>query len=220
MARAFLVVMDSVGIGGAPDADQFFNGDLPDTGANTVAHIAQGCAEGRGEEGRSGPLALPHLDALGLGAATNGDTGFENPYSMVMHGGRLFVADLNNARVKGFNSVPSSTAPSYDFILGASDSGGTTSSRLNAPRGLASNGSDKLYVSESNNHRISIYKDIDGSNTPLIDSVIGQINFTTGNPNDSGSSIGFYEPGDIRYHQGRLIIADVRNGRVLIIPAP
>lgn len=70
MPRAFLVVMDSVGIGGAPDAEQFFNGNLPDTGANTLAHIAQTCAAGGAEEGRSGPLFLPTLDALGLGAAT------------------------------------------------------------------------------------------------------------------------------------------------------
>ncbi|WP_293572746.1 phosphopentomutase [Phaeobacter sp.] len=69
MARAFLVVMDSVGIGGAPDAGQYFNGDLPDTGANTLAHIAQACAAGEAEQGRSGPLHLPTLDALGLGAA-------------------------------------------------------------------------------------------------------------------------------------------------------
>lgn len=69
MARAFLVVMDSVGIGGAPDAGRYFNKDLPDLGANTVAHIVQACAEGRAEEGRSGPLRLPTLDALGLGAA-------------------------------------------------------------------------------------------------------------------------------------------------------
>jgi len=69
MTRAFLIVMDSVGLGGAPDADAFFNGDLPDEGANTIAHIAQACAEGRAEEGRSGPLHIPHLDALGLGAA-------------------------------------------------------------------------------------------------------------------------------------------------------
>jgi phosphopentomutase len=66
MTRAFLVVMDSVGIGGAPDADQYFNGDRPDTGANTLAHIAQACAEGRAEDGRSGPLHLPNLTALGL----------------------------------------------------------------------------------------------------------------------------------------------------------
>ncbi|MBT8167995.1 phosphopentomutase [Falsiruegeria litorea] len=69
MTRAFLVVMDSVGIGGASDAHAFFNGKTPDTGANTVAHIAQACANGLAEEGRTGPLNVPHLDALGLGAA-------------------------------------------------------------------------------------------------------------------------------------------------------
>lgn len=79
MTRAFLVVMDSVGIGGAPDADHFFNGETPDTGANTLAHIAQACAEGRAEEGRSGPLHLPNLDVLGLGAATRRASGDATP---------------------------------------------------------------------------------------------------------------------------------------------
>lgn len=69
MSRAFLIVLDSVGLGGAPDAGRFFNGTVPDTGANTLAHIAQACAEGRAEDGRSGPLRLPRLDALGLGVA-------------------------------------------------------------------------------------------------------------------------------------------------------
>ncbi|NNE79610.1 MAG: phosphopentomutase [Silicimonas sp.] len=69
MARAFLVVMDSVGAGGAPDADKFFNGDTPDTGSNTLAHIAEACADGKAEEGRSGPLNMPNLDRLGLGQA-------------------------------------------------------------------------------------------------------------------------------------------------------
>ena len=80
MTRAFLIVMDSVGCGGAPDADRFFNDKtVPDTGANTLAHIAQACAEGRAEEGRSGPLKMPHLDALGLGAAVRASSGDEMP---------------------------------------------------------------------------------------------------------------------------------------------
>lgn len=66
MARAFLVVIDSVGIGGAPDADRFFNGDLPDTGANTVGHIA-----------RDAGLQVPTMDALGLGAAVKLASGEE-----------------------------------------------------------------------------------------------------------------------------------------------
>lgn len=75
MARAFLVVMDSVGIGGAADAGTFFNGEVPDTGANTVGHIAQACAQGRAEDGRSGPLHVPNLVALGLGAAVELSSG-------------------------------------------------------------------------------------------------------------------------------------------------
>ncbi|MBV6657469.1 MAG: phosphopentomutase [Devosiaceae bacterium] len=78
MARVFLVVLDSVGIGGAPDAAQFFNGEVPDTGANTVGHIAQHCADGKGDTPglRAGPLKLPNLCALGLGAAVELASGF------------------------------------------------------------------------------------------------------------------------------------------------
>ena len=76
-ARAFLVVIDSVGIGGAPDADQFFNGNTPDTGANTLGHIAESCAAGNAEDGRSGPLKIPTLNALGAGAAMRLATGLD-----------------------------------------------------------------------------------------------------------------------------------------------
>ncbi|MFC2969019.1 phosphopentomutase [Acidimangrovimonas pyrenivorans] len=79
MPRAFLIVMDSVGCGGAPDADSFFNDGQPDTGANTLAHIARECAAGRAEEGRTGPLKLPRLDALGLGAAIKLASGDDAP---------------------------------------------------------------------------------------------------------------------------------------------
>ena len=46
MARAFLVVMDSVGIGGAPDAAAF-----GDSGSNTLGHIVQACADGLATDG-------------------------------------------------------------------------------------------------------------------------------------------------------------------------
>ena len=79
MPRAFLVILDSVGCGGAPDAGAFFNDGTPDTGANTLAHIARDCAAGRAEEGRTGPLRMPNLDALGLGAAIRLASGAGTP---------------------------------------------------------------------------------------------------------------------------------------------
>ena len=74
MPRAFLIVMDSVGCGGAPDAAAF-----GDQGANTLGHIAEACAAGKAELGRSGPLSLPNLDGLGLGAAIELASGLKAP---------------------------------------------------------------------------------------------------------------------------------------------
>ena len=74
MSRAILIVLDSVGCGGAPDAAAF-----GDEGSNTLGHIAEACAAGKAEEGRSGPLALPNLDALGLGRAIRMASGLEPP---------------------------------------------------------------------------------------------------------------------------------------------
>ena len=72
MKRAFLLVMDSFGVGGAEDAAAF-----GDAGADTLGHIAAACADGRGDRDglRSGPLKLPNLTRLGLGAAAQASTG-------------------------------------------------------------------------------------------------------------------------------------------------
>ncbi|MGL4635019.1 MAG: phosphopentomutase [Beijerinckiaceae bacterium] len=72
MSRAIIIVLDSFGIGGAPDAETY--GDL---GSDTFGHIAKACADGKGNQSglRSGLLNLPHMDALGLGAAGKLATG-------------------------------------------------------------------------------------------------------------------------------------------------
>lgn len=60
MSRAFILLLDSFGLGALPDADKY--GDL---GANTFGHIAQWAAK----EGR--PMSLPNLESLGLAAAAH-----------------------------------------------------------------------------------------------------------------------------------------------------
>ena len=87
MARAFLIVMDSVGCGGAPDAAAF--GDM---GANTLGHIAEACAAGRADVGRAGPLVMPNLDALGLGAAITLASGLQAPGFSAVPKGRWGAA--------------------------------------------------------------------------------------------------------------------------------
>jgi phosphopentomutase len=76
MARAFIFVLDSFGIGGASDAEAY-----GDAGADTFGHIAEACAAGKADqEGlRSGPLAVPNMAALGLGRAARTATGLSFP---------------------------------------------------------------------------------------------------------------------------------------------
>ncbi|MEO8491011.1 phosphopentomutase [Pseudomonas sp.] len=65
MSKAIVLVLDSLGIGASADAALF-----GDTGADTLRHIAEACARGEADGPlRNGPLHLPHLGALGLGAA-------------------------------------------------------------------------------------------------------------------------------------------------------
>jgi phosphopentomutase len=67
--RALLIVLDSVGVGGAPDAAQY-----GDEGANTLSHILQ----------QQPDLRLPALWSLGLGRVLNGDAAGENDQAALM----------------------------------------------------------------------------------------------------------------------------------------
>lgn len=72
MTRAILIVLDSVGCGGAGDAHLY-----GDAGADTLGHIAESCAAGKGDrEGlRRGELQVPNLARLGLAHACEASTG-------------------------------------------------------------------------------------------------------------------------------------------------
>lgn len=99
MARAFLFVLDSFGIGNAPDAAAF-----GDEGSDTYGHIAAACAQGRGDQDglRSGPLHLPNMDALGLAHA-----------AALSHG-----RDLPEARTVGFFGAATETSNGKDTPSG------------------------------------------------------------------------------------------------------
>lgn len=74
MARAFILVLDSFGIGAAPDAEKF-----GDVGADTLGHIADWCADGNTSPERptAGKIKLPNMTTLGLGKAAELATGRE-----------------------------------------------------------------------------------------------------------------------------------------------
>ncbi|CAH0541234.1 phosphopentomutase [Vibrio marisflavi] len=71
MKRAFILVLDSFGIGASADADKF-----GDVGSDTMGHIAEQCYKGLADnEERQGALKLPNLSKLGLAMAHKESTG-------------------------------------------------------------------------------------------------------------------------------------------------
>jgi phosphopentomutase len=64
MSRAFILLLDSFGLGALPDAEKY-----GDTGANTLGHIAK-WAQDAGT-----PMSLPNLEQIGLGAAAHQASG-------------------------------------------------------------------------------------------------------------------------------------------------
>ncbi|MGL5653595.1 MAG: phosphopentomutase [Vibrio sp.] len=71
MKRAFILVLDSFGIGATADASAF-----GDVGADTLGHIADHCAQGLADNAqRTGALQLPNLSKLGLAMAHKESTG-------------------------------------------------------------------------------------------------------------------------------------------------
>ncbi|HEX2492179.1 MAG TPA: phosphopentomutase [Steroidobacter sp.] len=98
MSRAFLIVLDSLGVGGAPDAASF--GDF---GADTLRHIAERCACGDADRAgvRSGPLRAPTLAALGVGECCRASTGSAPPgleLSRWTHGRAGSAAEISTGK--------------------------------------------------------------------------------------------------------------------------
>lgn len=76
MARAFILVLDSFGIGASFDAEKY-----GDAGADTFGHIVEACAEGAADIAglRAGPLQIPNLHQLGIAHAALSSTGKKLP---------------------------------------------------------------------------------------------------------------------------------------------
>ncbi|WP_019907063.1 phosphopentomutase [Methylobacterium sp. 77] len=110
MARVLLIVLDSVGIGGGPDAARY-----GDAGSDTLGHIAETCAAGAGDRDglRLGRLHLPHMTRLGLGLAAAGASGRIPP-------GLKPVGDVAGAYGHAIETAPGKDTPSGHWeIAGA-----------------------------------------------------------------------------------------------------
>ena len=111
MSRAIWLVLDSLGLGAAPDAAQ-----VGDEGADTVGHVAQASARAS-----RGPLQLPNFSCLGL------------PQAHALAQGRAAAGFEHSAAPEGAWGCARERSPGKDTPSGHWESMGVT---MQAPFGL------------------------------------------------------------------------------------
>lgn len=157
---------------------------------------------------------LPNQGGSGPGSAT-----LTGPWgNSVFEGGKLYVPELSTNRVLGFNGIPSQNGASANFVLGQPDftSGTARSGRegLSGPEGLSTNGT-LLAVTDKNNSRVLIFNTLPAATAAEPDLVLGQPDFTSTTPSECDRD-SLSVPEDVSISQGKLVVADSANSRVLI----
>ena len=157
--------------------------------------------------------------------------GFREPTAVASDGRILAVADTDNNRVLIWNSIPFLSDTPADVVVGQDDfktatanlgTGNTPNNKgLRGPQGVwIQNG--KLYVADTQNHRVLIWNSVPKANGQPADTVLGQPNFTTFVEPDLTKAVVDAEantllnPVSVTSDGTRLYVTDLGHNRVLI----
>lgn len=140
--------------------------------------------------------------------------------------GRIYVADTTNNRVLSWlNAATFTNGQAADKVFGqpnftavASNNGGVSASSLSGPRGVAVDDNSNLYVADTNNNRILVYRNPNTQDN-VADFVIGQTLFTTVTSGTSSTKL-FGPRGIAIDSSNNLYVADTQNNRVLEFDTP
>jgi len=111
-------------------------------------------------------------------------TGFQMPTGVATDGKILVVADTGNNRVLIWKSIPTTIDAPADIVLGQPDfvtlqlPAPVNSQSFRGPQGVWIQGT-RLFVADTQNHRVMVWNTIPTSNNQAADYVLGQPNFTT-----------------------------------------
>ena len=133
-------------------------------------------------------------------------------------GSRLYMADTNNNRILGFNTIPTANGTAADFVLGHSDfvtraAAPVSASAMSQPFGLSTNGT-ALAVADHIYNRVLIWNSAPASTNQAADVVVGQANMTSSG--GATTQTGLWNPQGVFLTDNKLIVADQQNYRVLI----
>lgn len=144
-----------------------------------------------------------------------------SPGAPCVVGGRLYVPDVDNNRVLGWNAIPAADGVAADFVLGqtalnlngvnqGTSIGPTT---MAAPWAVCAAGG-RLFISDTGNHRVLIYDTVPTATNAAADLCVGQGDLAS-NVAGAGNA-GMTSPTGIHAVGTRLLVCDFANHRVMI----
>ena len=157
-----------------------------------------------------------HEDGAGSGADRIAQ--FDNPSGLALSGNTLYVADVNNHRIRAINLA--SANKTVSTIAGTKDpghedgagSGADRIAQFDNPSGLALSG-NTLYVADVNNHRIRAINLASANKT--VSTIAGTKD--PGHVNGAGRTAQFDNPSGLALSGNTLYVADSNNNRIRAI---
>ncbi|MBX9600161.1 MAG: hypothetical protein K2X35_04115 [Bryobacteraceae bacterium] len=155
-------------------------------------------------------------------------TGVRLPTAVATDGAILAIADTQNNRVLIWNSIPTANGAPADVVVGQTDFTSfkqpivVDQTSLRGPQGVWIQGT-RLFVADTQNHRVLIWNTIPTRNNQPADLVIGQPNFTTAfeppvtfTGVTSATAERLLDPVSVTSDGTRLIVTDLGHNRVVI----
>ncbi len=195
--------------------------DQPGFDTNQAARLVIGQPSFTAETPSTDPQALGAVGAVAVTADK----------LLVLDSSRIGAAPVNNRvfiynNLAGFLPAPTDEPPQGsacpacigqpDVVLGQTAFNTATKgveSGFNNPTAIATDGV-RLAIADTDNNRVLIWRTIPGVNGTLPDVVVGQPDFKGNAPHTDQT--GLRGPQGVWFFQGKLLIADTQNGRVLI----
>jgi uncharacterized protein (TIGR03437 family) len=152
--------------------------------------------------------------------------GLRTPTGVASDGNILVIADTDNNRVLIWKTIPTTNGVSADLVLGQPNLTAMnpppiqpTASSLRGPQGVWIQGT-RLFVADTQNHRIVVWNNIPTTNNQPADYVIGEPNLTTAPPitvsDIAPQPNNMFSPTSVSSDGQHLFVSDLGHNRVLI----
>ena len=162
------------------------------------------------------------LAGPGVGTTTAGDTDgtgnaarFNLPNAITTDGTNLYVADLNNHKIRKIQisngAVTTLAGPAPGTVVAGDTDAVGTAARFNSPAGITTDGT-YLYVTEGSSHKIRRIRISDGSVTTIAGPAQGSS--SSGDTDGVGTSARFNFPVGITTDGTRLFVSEFNNNKI------